>query len=537
MNSIQVVWFKRDLRIEDHQPLREAALKGHCICLYVYEPEIIQSPEFHPSHLEFINQSLLDLDKELQMRGNGLVSFWGSMIDVLNRLRVQWGNFTLWSHEETGNNLTYQRDIEVGKWMNAHGLEWHEFPSNGVVRRLKSRDGWSKIWHQRMKQMILPPPLEILKVEASFAHQADFDSKPVYSDAFPKTGQELCGQMILPVSFFQELKRLSLDSKQIGYEGGSRSGRETLIDFLTVRGAYYQKEISSPVSAQDSCSRLSPYLTWGNLSIRQVFQETQHRIHLLLIQKEKARDEELRATLQWLRSLRSFEKRLHWHCHFIQKLEDQPSLEFQNLCRGFDGLRENAFRADYFDAWCAGQTGYPMIDACMRCLHQTGWINFRMRAMLASFAAYHLWLDWRPTSKYLAQHFIDFEPGIHYSQFQMQSGVTGINTIRIYSPTKQGIDQDPTGEFIRQFVPELAGVPTPFIHQPETLPPLLQLSYGFQVGKTYPAPLVDHLTVYKAAQEKIFALKNNPETKKEAYQVFQKHGSRNIPFNSKGRQS
>ena len=188
--------------------------------------------------------------------------------------------------------------------------------------------------------------------------------------------------------------------------------------------------------------------------------------------------------------MESFQARMAWRCHFMQKLEDEPAIEFQNMCRSFDGLRESAFDEQRFLAWCRGETGFPMVDACMRALLQTGWINFRMRAMLISFATYHLWLHWRRPAIFLARHFLDFKPGIHFPQIQMQSGVTGINTMRVYSPTKQAIEQDPTGAFIRRYVPELAGVPDAYIHEPSACPPLLQLASGIQVGVHYPAPIV-----------------------------------------------
>lgn len=210
----------------------------------------------------------------------------------------------------------------------------------------------------------------------------------------------------------------------------------------------------------------------------------------------------------------------------MQKLEDEPEIEFRNMSRAFDGLRENEFSDSHFEAWKLGLTGFPMVDACMRAVQQTGWLNFRMRAMVVSFAAYHLWLHWRPTGLFLARHFLDFEAGIHFSQMQMQSGTTGINTIRVYSPSKQVQDHDPTGEFIRRYVPELAEVPSEYLPWPERMPLLLQSMVGCQIGRDYPRPIVDHLVAYRRAHERIKAVRQTGDAQAEATRVVTKHGSR-----------
>jgi deoxyribodipyrimidine photo-lyase len=213
----------------------------------------------------------------------------------------------------------------------------------------------------------------------------------------------------------------------------------------------------------------------------------------------------------------------------MQKLEDEPRLEFENLQRACDGLRESEFREDLFHAWCEGQTGFPMVDACMRCVRATGWLNFRMRAMLASFSAYHLWLHWRRPAIFLARQFLDFEPGIHYSQFQMQSGTTGMNTLRIYSPAKQAVDQDPEGVFIRRWVPELLQVPTEYIAEPHRMPLMLQRMSGCEVGRDYPAPVVDPRAPVEEAKRRLYALRRREDARREAREIQTKHGSRRRP--------
>jgi len=303
---------------------------------------------------------------------------------------------------------------------------------------------------------------------------------------------------------------------------GERAAHATLRSFLDGRGHDYRRALSSPLSAAEGCSRLSPHLAFGTVSMRTVHQATEAAIAGS-------------ADRGMAYALRGFAGRLRWHCHFMQKLEDEPAIEFRNFARACDGLREDSFDDTRFAAWCAGRTGYPMVDACMRSLLATGWLNFRMRAMLVSFASYHLWLHWRPTGLFLARQFLDFEPGIHWSQMQMQSGTTGINTLRIYSPTKQALDQDPQGAFIRRWVPELARVPLPWLARPWLMDAATQQAAGCRIGPDYPAPIVNEKQALQAARERLFGLRATPQARAEADAVQARHGSRRSGLPPTGR--
>ena len=499
--ATQLVWYKRDLRIHDHAPLTLAAKTGPCLCSYIYEPELIEAEDFDAAHLEFINESLAELRECLERLGGVLLLRIGEAVDVLERLCREFSVAKVWAHEETFNNVSYQRDRRVRAWAKERNLPLEEIPQTGVVRRLANRDGWAKIWQKRVAQPQIGSP-ERIEIPSSLEHM--------------EMG-EIQGPDRFAVRSFQR--------KQM-QRGGERNALKCLHSFLSERGVNYRSDMSSPLLGESGCSRLSAHIAYGNISVRTIYQRTVSRIHELKALKQDG----VAIDASWLKSLSSFQSRLSWHCHFMQKMEDEPSIEFRNFNRAYDGLRENEFNAEYFKAWCEGNTGYPMVDACMRALHETGWINFRMRAMLVSFAAYHLWLHWRKPALYLARLFLDYEPGIHYSQIQMQSGVTGINTVRIYSPAKQVADQDPQGLFIRRYVPELADVPDIYLAEPHRMTAMEEMFYNCRIGIDYPAPIVDHKTRYSLARDRIHDIKRQAATRAESAKVYEKHGSRKIPM-------
>jgi deoxyribodipyrimidine photo-lyase len=228
-----------------------------------------------------------------------------------------------------------------------------------------------------------------------------------------------------------------------------------------------------------------------------------------------------------LTAIDSLVARLYWHCHFIQKLESEPALEWRSQHALHEKRRIHTPPDDpVLEAWATGQTGLPFLDACMRSLIATGWLNFRMRAMVQAIASYHLALDWQASGTRLARLFTDYEPGIHWPQVQMQSGQTGINTPRIYNPVKQGLDQDPDGLFTRRWVSELSKVPLALLHEPWRMDVDQQREFGCVLGRDYPERIVDHEVAAREARARLTEARRTEGYRDEARRVFIQHGSR-----------
>jgi deoxyribodipyrimidine photo-lyase len=481
---IQVVWFKRDLRTHDHAPLAQAAAAGPVLPLYVAEPDYWRLPDVSTRQWIVLRSALEALSQRLTELGAPLIVRVGPVVDVLERIHSAVGIARLLAHEETGNLWTFRRDIAVRAFCKRHGIAFQEFSQTGVIRGAGARDRWA-------------------------AHFGRFAAAPVVAEP-----ARLVAVSAAKVAPFPTAEMLGLhDDGCITPQSGTRQAALGLLDsFLDGRGADYRRGMSSPLSGTTCCSRLSVPLATGAVSIREVLQRLYESRRSLVEAPSAQRAVPVTA-------LDSLIARLHWREHFMQKLESEPQLEIRSFHPVHQAARTTTAPDDPgLAAWASGQTGIPFIDACMRSLIATGWLNFRMRAMVQSFASYHLALDWRASGERLARLFSDYEPGIHWPQVQMQSGQTGINTPRIYNPVKQGLDQDPEGRFTRQWVPELSSLPLPFLQTP-------WLATSGDLGG-YPPPLIDPVAAARLAKDRLTALRRAAGYREASLQVFQKHGSR-----------
>lgn len=473
-----LIWFKRDLRAHDHPALNHAAGLGAVLPLYIVEPDYWALPDTSARQWAFTAECLEDLRGQLATLAAPLLVRVGEARNVLERLCRQHNITRIVSHEETGNAFTYARDRRIAAWARSAGIIWDEVPQSGVIRRLASRDHWQSRRDTFMAAEQLAPPA--------------LNAVPGLEPGLLPTARAL---------------RLTEDKCAHRQMGGRAQGIDLLNSFLTQRGAPYRSAMSSPLTAERACSRLSPHIALGSLSLREVVQATQ------------ARAAEYPGG-RWGAALSSFQARLAWRDHFIQKLEDQPNIETRCLQTAAELLRRSSDPAR-LQAWANGETGLPFLDACLRYLAATGWLNFRARAMVMACASYHLWLDWRVTGAVLARRFTDYEPGIHWPQVQMQSGTTGINIPRIYNPVKQGFDQDPTGVFTRRWIPELKAVPDTYLQAPWRWS-----GAGRVLGRRYPEPIVDVTTAQRDAREAVWGMRRKPAARAELVEIIERHASR-----------
>ena len=479
--DIVIVWLKRDLRLHDNEAVFNALKSGkRVLLLYVFENLLLNDKHYSQRHWDFIKQSIQDLNEDLVAYNTKILSVTGEVFSVFNQLMNKFRVKHVYSHQETGLLVTFNRDKEFARYCRNNSIDWQENINNGVLRGLLNREDWFEKWESYMNQ-----------------EQLNFNASP---DNF-LTIEEIDNLS----NYFLETD-LTTSRSELFQPGGTKTAWKYANSFFSDRHENYMFHISKPEASRVSCSRLSPYVAWGNISIREIYQ------------KAKA----VKSNSSKKRHLGAFISRLRWQAHFIQKFEMECTMENASVNKGYHKLKKSISK-EYKIAWESGQTGFPLVDASMRCLNTTGYVNFRMRAMLVSFFTHILWQPWQEATHHLSSMFLDFEPGIHFPQLQMQAGETGINNLRIYNPIKNGKEHDPDASFIKKWVPELAHLPVPFIHEPYLMTPLDQQFNKCVLGRDYPQPIVDIKENRKRASDILWNMKSDAEVRRESLRILKKH--------------
>ena len=479
MKKINIVWLKRDLRTQDHAPL-DIAEKNNIpyIIIYIFDSNILKHPDVGVRHLQFIYQSIIAINKKLKVYNKSVNIFYGESLKIIKFLQTKFQIQSIFSYHESGIKISWDRDKAISKHLNSNEIIWKEFQQNGVIRGLENRRNWAKRWNE-------------------------FMSQPIILNKFSKKNKI---EIIHPFELPKKIEKIIKNYSNLFQPAGEKNAFLYLNSFLQIRGKNYQRNISKPTESRTSCSRISPFISWGNLSIRQVFQYINRHPN----------------TKNHKKAFSAMLTRLHWHCHFIQKFEMECKYETHCINAGYE-LLKRSLNDNNLKAWRTATTGYPLVDASMRALDKTGWINFRMRALLVSFLTHNLDQDWRNGVYHMARLFLDYDPGIHYPQFQMQAGTTGVNTIRLYNPIKNSIELDPKGIFIKKWIPELQNTPIKYIHEPWKMSVMEQAFCGVIIGKDYPIPVIDLQESSRIARKKVWGHRKHPLVQKENKRILKRH--------------
>jgi len=428
------VWHRDDLRVADNAALAAARRDGRPCPLFVFDPQYYESGMACDGRLRFLHECLTALRERYRRLGSDLALRRGDPLAVLDELPVD----RVYFNRSVTGRYGWERDEAVAARDDATA-----FADDGIVWNGASRDGWQA------------------QAEAYFAgdqypHPRSLPANPLDSTTTVEGIEADYG--VVP-------------GKAVTETGGVGAAWDRLAAFAAATDEYVGS-ISPPADAEHDTSRLSAHLTLGTLTPRQAYRHV----------AEHAVDG---------RGRERFTTRLFWNRHFSQKLADWPGAMDRAVNPVFRGMWRDTHDPELVAAWKAGETGFPLVDASMRALQETGWLNFRMRAMCASFYTYALQCYWKVGADHFYRHLIDADAAINYQQWQMQSGLVGVHPLRIYNPAKQVRDNDPDGEFVRRYVPELRDFPTEFLDRPERAPADVQADCGVVVGEDYPRPVVD----------------------------------------------
>lgn len=460
--KVALWWIRRDLRLADNQTLTAALeFADIVIPVFILDPILWHSSKVGPNRTAFLVEGLRRLDESLHVRASGLIVREGTPLNELQNLMEETRASLIFA-EEDYSPYARERDTQIAEKLPLRlmpGLTVHH-PTEVV-----KRDGlpytiftpFSKAWKS------LPPPLTLLPAPLRIRTPIGIPSV--------------------------ELPDVRVEAMH-NFVAGETEAQQRLGAFI--RGApplVYRYHIHRDRPDLNATSTLSPFLRFGMVSPR-------HTVLATIKLMQRATSPEAREGLEaWLNEL-------IWREFFLAILYHFPQVHRGSFREDLRNIPW-ANNSEDFRAWCEGRTGYPIVDAGMREMRQTGWMHNRSRMIVAAFLTKDLLIDWRWGEKWFMQYLIDGDPAANNGGWQWSAG-TGTDAapyFRVFNPVLQGKKFDPQGDYVRRWVPELANVPLEFIHNPWEMPIAVQRQTGCQIGEHYPAPIVDHAWARERALE------------------------------------
>jgi len=473
-------WCRRDFRLKDNTALSMALQDAEEVLpVFVLDDRLLYSARVRGPRLAWMLDGLRVFDADLRQHGARLIVRRGDPAAELAALCRETGAEAVYLNRDYSPYAT-RRDAQVAAVLNKTGFLVETFKDlviheQGEIRGQQGKPyevytPYHKAWEKLPKPAILSLPQKLFKLRADDA----ISSLPI------PTAVELdCSAVPQPIAM-----------------PGEHNAVARLEAFANA--AIWQYSSGRDLLGMDGTALLSPYLRWGMISPRQCYWRAQQALH------EAETEAAQQSVLTWIREL-------IWRDFNYEILARAPHIVRRNYQALYDVLAWQN-RADWFAAWQAGQTGYPVVDAAMRQLRTTGWVHNRARMIVASFLCKDLLIDWHWGEHYFMANLLDGDVANNVGGWQWTAG-TGTDAapyFRIFNPTTQSEKFDPGGHYIQRWLPELANVPTRYIHTPHLMPAEQQKQAGCIIGKHYPQPLVNHnyqrglaLALYGAARDVI----------------------------------
>lgn len=446
-----IVWFRGDLRVHDHPALYAACHDGDSVLpLFILDPTFLKK-SVGSNRNRFLLESLQDLRQSLRVRGGDLFLAEGDPTKILPEIALKWGATDVYYISDF-SPYSVGRDKRLQQSLHEQGTNFVPFGGKLLA------DGSTKLLTKTGKKYTVFTPFWRTWLEVPRRQVVPAPAVVRCDGRYTSTDLPTLESVTNPRDLSPE-----------GMPGGETAGRRALEDFIASRLESYHQAPTDMAKPQTSL--LSPYLHFGCISAL-----------------------EAASMLPNTRGARAWTRQLCWRDFYHYVLLHNPTTPTHAFQQAYETISWDN-RPDYFEAWKAGKTGYPIVDAGMRELARTGFMHNRARMIVGAFLTKHLWTDWRLGQEYFMRMLLDGDTANNVGNWQWLAGV-GVDPApfyrRLYNPTLQAQRLDPTGGYIRAHVPELKNVPDEYIFEPWTMPEAIQVASGCVIGKDYAAPIVDH---------------------------------------------